>query len=95
MSEQDYRFRAHGDKALASHITAIIMPDLDVSERTESTYRVGAQIVLSQLAGGDWGSSLGPEFYKQLMEEFLGRVVANAERQGFPLDINPREQSYS
>lgn len=76
----EMKLERHRDGAIASMVTASIMPDRGVSARTEATRAAGASVILEHLMGGEWGAD---DYSKQVVGEFLGRVIANAERQGF------------
>lgn len=69
-----------GPTPLSSIITAQLMPDQGVSERTEATRRIGAQHLLKHLVAGEWGGL--SEFDITILGSCLGRIIANAERQG-------------
>jgi hypothetical protein len=66
------------DESIANILTPEIMPDTGVSYKTQGTHRVGAYHILHHLMSGEWGL----QEHDELMEEFLGRVLLNAARQG-------------
>lgn len=70
------------DPALASVVTSWEMPDFDISDRTQATRRIGAFKMMVHLLEGDWKPGS-----REVMREFLGRVVTNAERQG--INVGP------
>jgi len=70
----------YGTSPLASMVTGYLMPDQNVSDRTQRAYEIGACEMMIHLASGEW--ELEIETGKGLIAEFLGRVIANAERQG-------------
>lgn len=67
------------NSAIANVVTSWLMPDLGVSERTQSAYATGALRILEHLISGVWECNVP----KSLVGEFLGRVLANARQQGF------------
>jgi hypothetical protein len=74
-------------RVLANMVTCVEMPDDDgVTERTQTTRQIGAYGMMMHLAEGEWEVSFQDE-----MKEFLGRVVANAARQGIALEL-PRPE---
>ena len=72
------------DLALASVVTSWEMPDFDISDRTQATRRIGALEMMKHLIEGDWEPDS-----REVMREFLGRVVTNAERQGISVEPVP------
>lgn len=72
----------YGSRALASIVTAELMPDTDVSERTQRTYQAGAYYFVHHLIDGNWDAR---ESQRPEITEFLSRVIANAARQGFEI----------
>jgi hypothetical protein len=75
------------DKVLTPSILDAVMPDQYLSERTEVTRTIGADIMLKALMSGDF--RFISEYDKSVFGEFLGRVVTNAERQGIELPPRP------
>jgi hypothetical protein len=78
---------------LAHMIDVLFMPDTDVSERVDRTYRTGARKMMEHLMSGE----LRPQHHNpeqdEFMGEFLGRVIANARRQGFEIPaVAPGEE---
>jgi len=75
------------DQAIAVLLTYSIMPPEIASERTQTTHAIGAFIMLEHLAGGEW--DLTSKQTAPFIQEFLGRVMANARRQGIaiPTDL--------
>lgn len=68
---------------IANIVTCIEMPDdSSVSDRTQATRRIGGFNMLVHLAQGELDSSSRDE-----MGAFLGRVIANAERQGVVIEV--------
>lgn len=79
------RVRDIPNKALANIVTCIEMPEMAVYIRTQRTHMAGAFRMMTHLVEGDWKPSGHDE-----MREFIGRVVANATRQGIDIVLeNP------
>lgn len=77
----DERLKIASNYGLSDELACLEMPnDISVSLRTQNTRRIGASIMLEHLLGGEWDQSSREE-----VREFLGRVLANAERQGIRL----------
>lgn len=76
LSHSEYR-----SGAIASIVTAEIMPQDDVSPRTQATREIGACTMLNTLMSGDLTTHGDDEVFL----EFLSRVMKNAERQGIEL----------
>jgi len=72
------------DIALASIVTSWEMPGFDISDRTQTTRRIGALEMMKHLVEGDWEPDSG-----EVMREFIGRVLLNAERQGISVEPVP------
>ena len=70
------------DSKLANIITCREMPNADVSARTQATRTIGALNMMVHLAEGEWSPSS-----REDMGEFLGRIVANAQRQGIEVTV--------
>lgn len=76
------RYKDASSTGLANLVTCFEMPDdSKVSDRTQATRRIGAFNMLAHLAESDLDPSSMDE-----MGAFLGRVIANAERQGVVID---------
>lgn len=90
MSEQNSRFSRYRDGAIASILCAQVMPNMEVSERTQRTYDIGAIAILNQLMSGEWRfGSQHTEIDRQLLGEFFERITANAQTQGINLGLRP------
>lgn len=74
------------DSALAQTIVAWKMPDMDVTERTDATRRIGASIMLEELMGGD--VRMDTQYGREILGEVLGRIVANAEQNGIVIQFD-------
>jgi arginyl-tRNA synthetase len=70
---------------LADMLTAVYMPEGRVSERTDTTRKIGAHALLLHLMEGDWGDFANSHNYEELLAEFMKRVSENAQRQGVEL----------
>jgi hypothetical protein len=78
------------DDPLASTVTARLMPDVEVSDRTMTMYATGAYMLMKQLMSEQWGPGPLTVLDKSAIQEWLRRVVANADRQDVGL---PPEQA--
>jgi hypothetical protein len=87
----DLHYERAGDTPLASIFTATMMPDVDVSERTYVAYKSGANRLMHHLIAEDW-EHLG-DYDRQLIGVTIGRIIANAERQGVPIS-NPAASGF-
>ncbi|MGI9027665.1 MAG: hypothetical protein ACR2FM_02375 [Candidatus Saccharimonadales bacterium] len=76
---------SYADRPLAVMLTSVFMPETEVSPRTDTTYRTGAEIMLKHLMAGDWNSNHASPAYNEFMGEFMSRVLKNARRQGVVL----------
>lgn len=74
------------NRPLAHVLTAHFMPESEVSQRTYTTYQIGAQLLLQHLMSGDYDKFASPR-EGHFIAEFARRIIANAERQ----DILPQE----
>jgi len=74
------------DGALAQTIVAWKMPNMEVSERTDATRRIGASVMLEELMGGD--IKMDTQYGREILGEVLGRIVANAERNGIVIQAD-------
>lgn len=83
MGQYNYGERGASDRAIAAILTTSIMPPEIVSERTQNTHAVGAFIMLDHLSSGEW--DLSSEHTAPFIQEFLGGVIANAQRQGIAI----------
>ena len=81
----DYNVQDYSPLPLSVCVTARLMLDQDVSERTDATRRIGAQHLMKHLIAGEWGEL--HDFDKAILGSCIGRIIANAERQG--VDVIP------
>ncbi len=72
------------DPALAAVVVSWEMPGFDLSDRTQATRRIGALEMMKHLVEGDWEPN-----NQEVMREFLGRVITNAERNGICIEAVP------
>lgn len=78
--QRDHFVHEYGPRALSTTVTAMLMPSHEVSKRTETTRRIGAQQIVRHLAAGEWGKLSDSD--RAIIGGCLGRMIANAERQG-------------
>lgn len=77
---RNYNVQDYAPMPLSACVTARLMPDQDVSERTDTTRRIGAQQLMNHLIAGEWGGL--HDFDKTILGSCLRRIITNAERQG-------------
>jgi hypothetical protein len=75
------RFGDWETNGLASIVTSYEMPDTRTSDRTHAAMMTGALRMMEHLIADDYD----PDGH-EAMSEFIGRMMANAERQGITVD---------
>jgi hypothetical protein len=81
----------YADGPLAHMMTSLFTPDSQVSDRTFTTYQIGARNMLVHLMSGDLRNfHYNPEF-DEFMTEFMSRVLENTAKQGFQMPTRDRQ----
>jgi hypothetical protein len=78
-------FKEYDDMTLATAVALALTPELGVSSGAQETCNIGAKHLARHLIAGDWETET--ENVKSLVQEFIGRVVANASRKGIDLEL--------
>ena len=76
----EFNFHEYAPRPLCTTVVASYMPPQEVSERTNTARRIGAEIILNHLLDGEWGTLDNRD--KAMLGNFLYRIIANAKRHG-------------
>jgi hypothetical protein len=71
--------KRYPDDALANMVVTRLMPEHDVSDRTQRTYTIGALALMDHLVSDEYGPMKDSD--RVVLNEFLARVATNADRQ--------------